>query len=265
MSDSPWELRTADRVAVVTFRRPPRNFMSFDDMGKLLDLLRAVAEDVGVDVVVLTSGVPGYFVAHADLEDVVALGTGGPASGDPHAWYHTLRLIETMPQPVVAAVNGQAWGGGCELCLACSIRIASESAHFGQPEVKLGLVPGAGGTQRLARLIGLSRAADLVLSGRAISSAEALATGLVSAILPDEGFTEAAVAWARARLAAQPRAALVAAKRALIEGSRLAFEDGLRLEGRLFATLMTDPETIALTRAALARYQQATPGEQVEL
>lgn len=261
----PWELRTTDRVAVVTFRRPPRNFARFADVEKLLELLRTIAEDDGVDVAVLTSDVPGYFMAHADLDDVIALGTGGRVSGDPHAWYHALRLIEAMPQPVVAAVNGQAWGGGCELCLACTVRIAAESAHFGQPEVKLGLVPGAGGTQRLAGVIGIGRAAELVLSGRTVGSAEALAIGLVSDVLSDEGFAEAAVTWVRTRFAAQPRAALAAAKRALIEGRRLAFEDGLRLEGQLFASLASDPATLALERAALSRYQRAAKDERVEL
>ena len=90
-----------------------------------------------------------------------------------------------MPQPVVAAIDGQAWGGGCELSLACTLRVASERAHFGQPEVAVGIIPGAGGTQRLPRLVGAGRAAELVLSARIIDAAEALRIGLVEAVLPD--------------------------------------------------------------------------------
>ena len=90
-----------------------------------------------------------------------------------------------MPQPVVAAVDGQAWGGGCELSLACTLRVASERAHFGQPEVAVGIIPGAGGTQRLPRLVGAGRAAELVLSARIIDAPEALRIGLVEAVLPD--------------------------------------------------------------------------------
>ncbi len=265
MPETTWDVRTTDRVAVLVFQRPPRNFMSFAAMDELLGLLRGIAADDGVDVVVLASGLRGFFVAHADLEDVIALGTGRTTTGDAHVWYQALRFVEAMPQPVVAAVNGQAWGGGCELCLACTLRVAARSATFSQPEVKLGLIPGAGGTQRLQRLVGLGRATDLVLSGRTVSSAEALAMGLVNDVLPDEGFVETAVTWARARLAGQPRNALVAAKRALMEGQRLGFEEGLRLEGRLFAELMVQPTTLALERRAVERYQRAEPGERVDL
>lgn len=238
--------------------------MSFAAMGELETTLGALAERDDVNVVVLTGGVPGYFVAHADLEDLSRLGRGEPVEGDPGSWGRTFALIEAMPQPVIAAINGQAWGGGCELSLACTMRVAAESAHLGQPEVNVGIIPGAGGTQRLPRLIGAGRAAELILSGRIVAADEALRIGLVEAVLPDERFIEGVVEWAEP-VATKPRHAVVAAKRAVVDGLRLPFEEGLRLEGRLFVECQTGSEAVALEEAALKRYGEAAPGDSVSL
>jgi enoyl-CoA hydratase/carnithine racemase len=148
-----------------------------------------------------------------------------------------------MPQPVIAAVNGQAWGGGCELALACTMRVAAASAHFSQPEVTVGIIPGAGGTQRLPRVVGPGRAAELVLSGRVVDADEALRIGLVEAVLPDDDFLARAARWAQP-IATKPRHAIVAAKRALVEGFDLPLADGLRVEGRLFVECQTRADTI---------------------
>lgn len=126
---STWSVDQHDRVAVATFTRPPRNLMSFAAMGELEEVLGGLAEREDVSVVVLTGGVPGYFVAHADLDDLIRLARGEDVDGDPTAWNRALALAESMPQPVVAAVNGQAWGGGCELSLACTLRVAASEAH----------------------------------------------------------------------------------------------------------------------------------------
>jgi enoyl-CoA hydratase len=189
-----WELTEHDAVAVLTFTRPPRNFMTAAAMGELGDRLRDIGDRADVSVVVLTGGLPGYFVAHADLEELGRLGRGERLEGDPRAWNGTLAQIEEMPQPVVAAVNGQCWGGGCEIALACAVRVAAESATLSQPEVAAGIIPGAGGTQRLPRAVGPGRAFELILSGRVMSAQEAAAAGLVEAVLPDDGFLDAAVA-----------------------------------------------------------------------
>ena len=170
-----------DSIALVTFVRPPRNLMSMSAMTELEGVLSGLATEESVNVVVITGGVPGYFIAHADLDDLIRLGRGEPVEGDPLSWSRTFALMDTMPQPVVAAINGQAGGGGCELALACTLRVASESAHFGQPEVSVGIIPGAGGTQRLPRLIGPGRAAELILSARVIVADEAERIGLVEA------------------------------------------------------------------------------------
>ena len=252
---------TADRdgdVTLLTFTRSPRNFMSMAAMGELGDLLGGLRDRDDVAVVVLTGGLPGFFVAHADLDDLGRLGRGEPVEGDPRAWTRSLRLIEELPQPVVAAVNGQCWGGGCELALACTFRLAARSAHLAQPEIAAGIIPGAGGTQRLPRLIGPGRALDLVLTGRVVEADEALDIGLVHAVLPDDGFLDAALAWAR-KLAAQPRRALVAGKRAVIEGMRLPFVDGLRLEAQLFAECQADPSTLARQDEIRRRYRETPP------
>jgi enoyl-CoA hydratase/carnithine racemase len=259
-----WQVELHGTVAVASFTRPPRNLMSFVAMGELETALTMVAQEDAIHVVVLTGGVPGYFVAHADLDDLTRIGLGQPVDGDPGSWGRTLDLIESMPQPVVAAVNGQAWGGGCELALACTMRLAAASAHFAQPEVNVGIIPGAGGTQRMPRLIGSARAADLILSGRTVGADEALAMGLVNAVLPDDGFIGAVLEWVTP-MASRPRHAVSAAKRAIVEGLRLPFAEGLRLEGQLFIECQTGAEALALQTDALTRYRTAGADERVEL
>ena len=243
-----------------TFTRPPRNFMSFAAMTELESVLSELASDDSTSVVVLTGGVDGYFVAHADLDDLAKVGRGEPVEGDPRSWYRVLQLLETMPQPTVAAINGQAHGGGSEISWACTLRLIAESGHMGQPEVVVGIIPGAGGTQRLPRLIGAGRAADLILSGRIVRAQEALELGLVNAVLPDDGFLDGVVEWLRP-IANHPRAAVAAAKRAIVEGMRIPFDDALRLEGRLFIELQTSPEAIALEERASETYRAGgSPG-----
>jgi enoyl-CoA hydratase len=258
-----WSLEHQDAIAVATFTRPPRNLMSMAAMGELEALVTGVAADDRVHVLVLTGGVPGYFVAHADLDDLAALGRGEPVSGDPGSWARTFALLEAMPQPVVAAVDGQAWGGGCELSLACTLRVASDRAHFGQPEVAVGIIPGGGGTQRLPRLIGAGRAAELILSGRIVDADEALRIGLVEAVLPHDDFLEHVLMWCGA-IASKPAAAVRAAKRAVLDGLRLPMEDGLQLEGRLFIECQTRPDTIAI-QERVADAERAAGDQRVDL
>ena len=259
-----WSVERRDRIAIATFTRPSRNFMSFLAMTELEQVVRELADDPSVSVVVLTGGVPGYFVAHADLDDLRAIGQGQPVEGDPSSWGRTLALLGSMPQPTIAAVNGQAWGGGCELSLACTMRLVAESGHFAQPEVNVGIIPGAGGTQRLPRLIGGGRAAELVLSGRPVRAEEAVSIGLANAVLPDDGFVDAVVEWA-APIASKPLSALAAAKRSMLEGASLPLGEALQLEGRLFLGLQTGQEALDLQRGALDRYDAASPGESIEL
>lgn len=253
-----WRVERRGGVAILTFERPPRNFMSFAAMGELESRLGELADDEGVSVVVLTGGMDGYFVAHADLEDLSRIGRGEDVEGDPGSWGRALGLLESMPQPTVAAVNGQAHGGGCEISLACTMRVAARSGHFAQPEVAVGIIPGAGGTQRLPRVVGPGRAAELVLSGRRVPAEEAKAMGLCEAVLPDDGFVDAVVDWLEP-ITSKPRSALVAAKRAIVDGLRMPFDDGLRLEGRLFMGLQGSGEAVELEERVLDAYRDGAP------
>jgi enoyl-CoA hydratase/carnithine racemase len=237
-----WRVESHGPVAVMVFERPPENLMSFVLLDQLDRLLLQVSDDPAVRVVVVTGGVPDYFVGHADLGDVKQLVDERPGHGDPDAWGRTLGRFASMPQPVVAAVNGQAWGGGCELALAAMLRVASSAAHFRFVEVAAGAIPGAGGTQRLPRLIGAARAAEMILSGRLVHADEALRLGLVDAVLPDEGFLDAVLDWL-APIARQPRHSLVAAKQAMVQGLSMKLNDGLDNEQRIFRAVLRSPET----------------------
>src|SRR5262245_21944769 len=169
-----------------------------------------------------------------------------------------------MPKPVVAAIDGQAWGGGCELSLACTLRVASDRAHMGQPEVAVGIIPGGGGTQRLPRLIGAGRAADLILSARIIDATEAHRIGLVEAVLPDDGFVDHVRSWVEP-IATKPRHAILAAKRAILDGLKLPLDEGLALEGRLFIGCQIRPETVAIQQVVADIERNAPPDEIVPL
>lgn len=244
-----WRLDRFGPVAVITFDRPPENLLNFVLLNELDDLLLGLSGDKGVHVVVVTGGVPGYFVGHADLDDVVRLVEGNDDDddlpGSPAAWTTTLRRMAEITQPVVAAVNGQAWGGGCELALAAQLRVAGESAHFSFVEVGAGAIPGAGGTQRLPRLVGHSRATRIILSGEVVSAGAALNMGLVDAVVPDDGFLDNVLTWLDP-IARQPRHSLAAAKRAIVDGLRLPLEDGLAYEQALFRGVLRSPETRAI-------------------
>jgi enoyl-CoA hydratase len=171
-------------VVVVTIdRQEALNALDHETLSELRDRVRALATDTQARVLVLTGAGERAFSAGADVK-----GMSGMGVLEAHAWgslgHETARLLESMPKPTIAAVNGLALGGGCELALACDIRYASEQAKFGQPEINLAVIPGWGGTQRLARAVGAALAKDLILTGRMIDAAEALRIGLVSAVYP---------------------------------------------------------------------------------
>jgi enoyl-CoA hydratase/carnithine racemase len=244
-----WQSELAGSVVVLSYVRPPENVIGFADLAELDRALIQWADDERARVIVITGGIVGRFVAHADLADVAALRDGRPTGPDgPDVWARALGRIATIATPVIAAVNGQAWGGGCELALACTLRVAAQSAHFRFVEVAHGAIPGAGGTQRLPRLIGSSRAARLVLGGERMDAEMAAAIGLVDAVFPDADFLQHVLQWV-APIAAQPRHSLVAAKKALVEGSSLPLSEGLELEQGIFREVLRSPATRALHRA----------------
>jgi enoyl-CoA hydratase len=249
-----------DRIAVATFTRPPRNSMRFADMGELEELVEQVVTDTGLTALVLASDVAGWFVLHGDLEDLVKLGRGEPFEGDALAWPRTLARFASMPQIVVAAINGQAGGGGLEMTLACTLRVVGPRARLTFVEVPIGLIPGGGGTQRLPRLIGAGRAAELILSGRAIGAEEALRLGVAERFVSDEPFLDGVLEWL-APIAARPPGALTAAKRAILDGLGLPLNAGLALEGAQVAPLLADPVSLQLQEQAIEAYR-STPADQ---
>jgi enoyl-CoA hydratase len=240
-----WSLEIDEGVAVLTFSRPPANWMDLASMTELAEHLDALAGRTDeVRVVMLTGGVDGYFIAHADLDDLALIAAGGQPEGDFRAWSRATGLLGSMPQPTVAAIDGQAWGGGCETALACSMRVGSERAHLAQPEVAVGIIPGAGGTQRLPRLVGQGIGIELCTSGRRVFAEEALRIGLLNAVLPSEGFVGHAVEWC-GRIARNPAPAVFAAKQAVVEGLQLPLADGLALEARMFLEINASDEARA--------------------
>lgn len=230
--------RRDDGVDVVTLAHGKVNALCVE----LLDQLHALATELAADgprAVVVTGG-PKVFAAGADITEFAERGgaepfalSGAERVGDiGGAFLRALNAVAALPAPTVAAVNGFALGGGCELALACDFRVASAGARFGQPEILLGIIPGGGGTQRLARLIGPARAKDLVFSGRMVDATEAASIGLVDEVVEGDA-VEAALARA-ARYARGPRASTALAKQAVDGGLEGSLEDGLLLEQRLF-------------------------------
>ncbi|MDQ6522796.1 enoyl-CoA hydratase/isomerase family protein [Nocardioides sp. LHD-245] len=254
-----WKATRSGGVVELVYDNPPRNFLTFAALTELGDHLTALADDPDIAVVVLASADPERFIAHADLDELTRL-ADGPVP-EARAWYTTMRLIETMPQPVVAAIDGQAWGGGLELSLACTLRWASPRAHFSAIETALGIVPGAGGSQRLIRLIGRGPATDLVITGLRVDAAHAERLGIVSRVF--SGDFRAEVLAAATDIARLPRAAVAAAKRVVREGAELDLAAALRLEGGTFGELLATPDSLRLQRAARERYAAAQAGAPV--
>jgi enoyl-CoA hydratase len=222
-------------VAVVTIdRQDALNALNVETLTELHDRLRELADDSGVRALVLTGAGDKAFVAGADIKYMSGLGPD-----EAREWgalgHETARLLETMPKPTIAAIDGFALGGGCELALACDLRYASSRAKLGQPEINLGIVPGWGGTQRLARVCGIAVAKDLIYSGRTIDAEESLRVGLVNAIA--DPVLDAALESARS-LAEKAPLALAAAK-SLINRA----PDALGAEAEEFGELFASADT----------------------
>ena len=235
-------LEVRDAVAIVTLQRPPMNALSVQVQEEIFDIASEVSRREDVRAVVLHGG-ERLFAAGADVKEMAEL--------DYQAMIQvSIRLeqafsaVARLPQPSIAAITGFALGGGCELALACDFRVASQTARLGQPEMLLGLIPGAGGTQRLPRLIGVSRAKDLIFSGRFVDAQEALSIGLVDRVVPAEEVLTHALEWA-AQLAAGPRIAMQAAKRVIDRGLDVDLETGLELERQAFSALFATEDRVS--------------------
>jgi enoyl-CoA hydratase len=223
-----------DRIGMVTVNRPKvLNALNEKTMQELSALLDEIRADADVCVVILTGAGDKAFVAGADIREIAE---ETPLSGRETALHgqSVLRKLETLGKPSIAAINGFALGGGCELALACSIRLASRTAKMGQPEVKLGIIPGYGATQRLARLCGKGVANELCLTGEMIGAEEAVRIGLVNQVYEPADLLAAAEAMAR-KIAANAPLAVQFAMEAIDRGLEMPQDEGLLLEATLFS------------------------------
>ena len=226
-------VETQDRVCVITMNRPRTlNTLNYELVGELGEAFAAAKRDPEVGVVILTGAGSKSFAAGADIEELSQL---DPINAVDLArrGQRVTRDIEKLGKPVIAAINGYALGGGCEFAMACTLRVAAETARFGQPEVNLGIIPGYGGTQRLSRLVGKGRAMDLVLTGRMVPAAEAREMGLVNMVVPAAELMDAARKLAATLLEKGPLA-LRFTMEAVNTGFDLGLDDALEYEAHLF-------------------------------
>ncbi|MFR9674446.1 enoyl-CoA hydratase/isomerase family protein [Streptomyces sp. TR06-5] len=227
-------LEVAEGVGTLRLDRPPMNALDVATQDRLLELAREATSREDVRAVVLYGG-EKVFAAGADIKEMQRMDHAAMVARS-RGLQDAFTAVARIPKPVVAAVTGYALGGGCELALTADIRVAGRKAKLGQPEILLGLIPGAGGTQRLSRLVGPAKAKDLIFTGRQVAAEEALGMGLVDRVVPDEEVYEAAHAWA-AKLAAGPAIALRAAKESVDAGLEADIDTGLTIERNWFAGL----------------------------
>jgi enoyl-CoA hydratase len=230
-----------DHVALVTIdRQEALNALSFDLLDELVVALEALDGDPACRAIVLTGAGERAFAAGADVRE---LATQTPTSLAAENRFAAWDRIGSIRTPLIAAVRGFALGGGCELAMACDMIVAGEDAQFGQPEIRLGVMPGAGGTQRLTRAIGKAKAMELVLTGRTMAAREAEANGLITRVVPTEATLDAALDLASV-VAAQAPLAVLAAKQAILQAAELSLAAGLDHERQAFFQLFdTDDQT----------------------
>ena len=234
----------SDGIGTVILDRPPMNALSRQVQELLLAAAHEATERADVRAVVVYGG-PKVFAAGADVKQMATWTTTDVIDASARL-QAAFMAVAQIPKPTVAAVTGYALGGGCELALACDFRVAGRSAKLGQPEITLGIIPGAGGTQRLPRLIGPAKAKDLIFTGRFVDADEALAIGLVDAVVPDEDVYSRAMQLVE-RYAQGPAYALRAAKQAIDRGLDVDFDTGLEIERLQFAALFgTEDRTIGM-------------------
>jgi enoyl-CoA hydratase len=236
LSDQYVTVERRDSVALIQLDRPKMNALSEALLSQLWEAARSLTDDPPSAAVIW--GGRRIFAAGADISEFIDPASGRPspavAAGVATGFRAALDAVAALEVPTIAAVNGYALGGGCELALACDFRVVAEDARFGQPEILLGIIPGGGGTQRLARLVGPARAKDLVLSGRQVAADEALSMGLVDRVVPPDAVLDSALEWA-GQLGRGPARAMALAKRAVDDGLDRPLAEGLDLEASLFA------------------------------
>ena len=247
-------------VALLTVNRPEKlNALSGSVIAELRDAFARIAADGAIHAAIVTGAGDKAFVAGADISELAVL---SPYEARAYAMrgQEVFRALETCGKPTVAAVNGYALGGGLELAMACSVRFASETARLGQPEVKLGIIPGYGGTQRLPRLVGRGRALELLLSGEPVNAAEAHRIGLVNAVVPHVELLNYSRAWLAKVLANGPLA-LGLVLEAVDVGLDCGLDAGLRFEAAAFGVSAATEDRREGTQAFLEKRRPAFAGK----
>jgi len=224
-----------DGVATVTINHPPVNVLTPQGLGELESTLDELVKNDQVKVIIIT-GSGRCFIAGADIRVLAEIDSSRKGKELALTGQGIFHKIEALAKPVIAAINGACLGGGLELALCCHIRLAAEGVRLGLPEITLGIIPGYGGTQRLLRIIGQSKATELILTGDSISAQEAMTLGLVSHVYPADDLMHQAVELAR-RIASKGQMAVRAALKAIQQGAELGVRDGLLLEATLFGDL----------------------------
>jgi enoyl-CoA hydratase len=231
--------KAVDGVALVTLDRPGvLNALDYETLRQLVEALESLDGDDGTRTVVITGAGERAFAAGADIKEMAGATPVSLSVANSFSRWERLRRIR---KPVIAAVRGFALGGGCELAMACDLIVAGDDAVFGQPEIRIGIIPGAGGTQRLTRALGKAKAMEMILTGGQLSAAEAAERGLVSRVVAREQTLPEALALA-AEIAAQPPLAVMAAKEAVNRAFELSLEAGLEFERRNFFLLFASED-----------------------
>ncbi len=250
------ETRREAETLIATLTNPPRNLLNAPMVGELTALADAVAADISVRVLILTGGVEGIFITHYDVGELSTLSDRmqGSAASPPtelHGMHKLLLKLQSLRQPVIAAINGTAMGGGCELALACDFRYMSKGGVIGLPEVRVGILPGAGGTQRLTRLLGVAKAMELMLLGDVVDATTAERVGLVHRALEPDHLLPEALALAQ-ELAKRPPLSVALIKQCVLKGSEMPLLYALHVEQDAFWQTMRSDDAARLMR----EYQQ---------
>lgn len=258
MTEQLVKLSKEDGIAIITITNGPMNVLSQEVFHQLDEACEAITADPEVIVVIVTGAGERAFMAGADIKEFPGSMKLTPADMEAHTLqgHATFNKLDFLSKPTIAAVNGLAFGGGCELAMTCDIRIAEEQALFGLPEIKLGLFPGGGGTQRLPRLVGESKAKELMFTGDPISAQEAKLIGLVNQVVPQGEAMKAARKMAQT-IAQRSLPALRFIKEAVDQGLELPIEEGVKIEAKLFAKVFQTEDV----REGVAAFLEKRPAK----
>jgi len=248
------KLAVEDRVAILTIDHPPANALNSPTMADLNSAIDEVAADPNVKAVIITGAGQFAFVAGADINEIAALKTPEQAKDVVLVGQGILNKIENLRKPVICAINAVCLGGGNELAMACHFRIAADNARFGQPEMNLGIIPGFGGTQRLPRIVGKSKALEFILTGDMITAQEAFRLGLVNKVVPAGEVVKAAKDLAK-KILSKGQVAVRLAMESVDEGLKVSLKDGLLIEADKFAEVMKSDDAHEGVSAFLQKRQ----------